>query len=189
LGGGDDGSFEPNRPRTTMNFLNGSPISGQYSILTATNSIEVQAGDTSGSWTSAANLFTTNNYNTDRRLSSVTRPDKTMQWFDYVIGTASRTNIAYSGYPTGSGSYATNLVETTILGLNGRMMSTTSTEDGILTAQTTYTNYDTLGRVGQITYLDQTFEGYQYDCCGISSMTNRDGMVTDYTYDDLKRTY
>jgi RHS repeat-associated protein len=187
LGGGDDGSFESNRVRTVMNYLNGNLISGHYSIITSNYTIEIQAGDTSGLWNSSANLFTTNNLDTNGRVSSVVNPDKTMKWFSYAITSTNRTNTVYSGYPVGGGAYVTNIIEVISLGLNGRILSDATTEDGILTSQTLYTNYDSLGRVGQINYLDQTSVGYGYDCCAISSMTNRDGLATDYTYDDLKR--
>ncbi len=150
--------------------------------------VQIDAVNNSAAWNNTANLYSTNFFDTNRYLIATVNPDKTAAWFAYNIGSTARSNIVYSGYFVGATKY-TNIVSVDIMGMDGRLMSSTATEDGILTGQTIYTNYDTLGRVGAIVYLDGTAAGYQYDCCGISSETNRVGMVTGYTRDDLKRLY
>src|SRR5262249_12630533 len=50
-----------------------------------------------------------------------------------------------------------------------------------------YSNFDTQFRALTVTYLDGTSTQTSYGCCGIDSFTDRDGTVTSYMYDDLKR--
>lgn len=56
-----------------------------------------------------------------------------------------------------------------------------------------YGNFDALGRPQLVTSgagipgVSTTTESYQYDCCGVSSYTARDGTITTYVYDSMKR--
>ena len=182
--------FAQGIPRSITNYFGneGNNIVGiSYRLLTPTQRVEIQATSPNAQWNDPRNLFTTNNYDVDGRLTSTIYPDQTIRWYSYNIGSVGRTNIISTGYWNG-GAYVTNQVTTTVRGLNGRILSTTSIESGLLTASTLYTNYDTLGRVGQVkNLLDGTSVFYQYDCCGIASSTDRNGVVTINTYNDLKQ--
>ena len=173
-------------PRTVTTFFDGAISSKQFSILTTNQRIEIQATTRTASWNDEGNLYTTNNFDTNGRLTSVIAPDKTITWYAYMIGATARTNIIYAGFWNGA-TYVTNKIMTTIYGSNGLILSTTTTENGLFTASTLYTNYDALGRVGQIQYLDGTSDVFQYDCCGVASSVGRNGLVTLNTYNDLKQ--
>ena len=173
-------------PRTVTTFFDGAIISKQFSILTTNQRIEIQATARTANWNDEGNLYTTNNFDTNGRLSSVIAPDKTITWYAYKIGAAGRTNVISTGYWVQTG-YVTNQVTTTIYGPTGLILSTTTTENGLLTASTLYSDYDALGRVGRIQYLDGTSDSFQYDCCGVASSIGRNGLGTVNTYNDLKQ--
>ena len=185
-GAGDDGSFAAGEARSITNWFGGQVVGLSYRILTPGQRIEIQATSPNAAWNDPANLFTTNNYGADGRLASTILPDQTVRWYAYNFGPAGRTNFVYSGYWDGA-AYATNQVTTTGYGPNGLILSATTIENGLLTAATYYTNYDTLGRVGLIRYLDGTSVSYQYDCCGVASSSDRNGLVTVNTYNALKQ--
>ena len=186
LGGGDTNLlFAQGVARTITEYFDNTIVGINYRILTPSQRIEIQA-TTNAAWNYPGNLFTTNNYDADGRLTSTISPDQTIRWYTYNIGTVGRTNIVSTGYLSGN-VYVTNQVTTTVNGLNGLILSTTTTENGLLTASTLYSEYDTLGRVGRIQYLDGTSVSYQYDCCGVASSTDRNGVTTVNTYNDLKQ--
>lgn len=65
--------------------------------------------------------------------------------------------------------------------------TTTDVESGLTIAQASYANFDDYGRAQRIDYLDGTYEIRQFTCCGLLSVTGRDGQTTLYDYDDLNR--
>jgi YD repeat-containing protein len=50
---------------------------------------------------------------------------------------------------------------------------------------TTYTR-DTMGRITQVTYQDQSTKAYTYDCCSLTQVADINGTIS-FTYDTLKR--
>ena len=186
LGSGDDGSFAQGVARTITDYFYGTVTRKTFRILTFSQRIEILATRPDASWSDSDNLFTTNNYNSDGRLESTISPDHTIRWYSYNIGTAGSTNTISTGYFDGA-AYVTNRNETTVFGMNGQILSTTTTENDLLTASSLYTDYDALGRVGRIQYLDGTSDSYQYDCCGVASSVGRNGSVNVNTYNGLKQ--
>jgi len=134
--------------------------------------------------------FYTNGPNVNR-IKSVQNPDGTMTLYQYVqAADGSQTNTVATGAPDSTGS---NIVDgttnVTVLGPLGQMVSQTSIDarSGIVLVQDVWTNYDQFARPQQVTHLDGTTELTSYDCCGIATTTDRDGVVTAYTYDAMKR--
>ncbi len=60
-------------------------------------------------------------------------------------------------------------------------------ESGLVVAQTFYSDFDSYGRAQRLDYLDGTYGTRFFACCGLESVTGRDGLITTYAYDDLKR--
>src|SRR5438477_7181438 len=59
---------------------------------------------------------------------------------------------------------------------------------GITTSYELYSDPDSLGRPQKVTHLDGTYDYTVYSsCCGLQTVTNREGTVTTSTYDDEKR--
>ncbi|MBI3868592.1 MAG: RHS repeat-associated core domain-containing protein [Verrucomicrobia bacterium] len=56
-----------------------------------------------------------------------------------------------------------------------------------LVSQVTYSLIDSSQRPGRATYLNGRYFSFVYDCCGLSSVTDFDGVQTVYGYDLLKR--
>ena len=78
---------------------------------------------------------------------------------------------------------------TTIVGTWGEVLSRQVVDiaSGITTGQENYTYLDILRRSYSVTYPDTTSETYNYSCCGLTSMVDRDSVTTSYTYDAAQR--
>ncbi|MEZ0388667.1 MAG: cysteine peptidase family C39 domain-containing protein, partial [Verrucomicrobium sp.] len=64
----------------------------------------------------------------------------------------------------------------------GRNVAETDAEGRVLIHE-----YDDLNRLVKTTYPDATFMANEYSCCNLTSVRARDGLVTQYGYDALKR--
>lgn len=62
-----------------------------------------------------------------------------------------------------------------------------ATTDDILVQSRVESSPDVLRRPQRVDYLDGTYETKSYACCGVASETDRDGVLTFYTYDALGR--
>jgi YD repeat-containing protein len=152
-------------------------------------------GPYNAGWSGANNLATFTKYFTNGpysgKVSSIKNPDGTMQFFEFAtnsLGTL-RTNIVYSGAPDSGGTTITNGTTTvSVTGLAGQTHSRLvyDVASGLLIDSEVYT-LDDRNRTVFVAYLDGTSMGMSYECCGLSAVTNRDGTVTTYEYDDLKR--
>src|SRR5207245_1096677 len=101
-----------------------------------------------------------------------------------------RTNTATTGQANALETSVTNGTQTvTVLDRAGHRLSekTFDVTSGLLTSSTLVTQSDDLGRPTVVQYLDGSTETTVYGCCGIESVTDREGSVTTYDYDDLKR--
>src|SRR5690606_3416068 len=58
---------------------------------------------------------------------------------------------------------------------------------GILIAKSEATDFDNTGRPTKTVYLDGTYTESVYGCCGLESRTDREGNVTIFEYDALRR--
>ncbi len=130
------------------------------------------------------------------------RQDGTVSSYTTVTNSNHRTNTVCTGVPDGSWSTIlaawsswANVVDGTVSvsvsGLWGQpiLEQTWDVKSGKLTQQQTYayTSGDLLKRPDAVAYLDGTTEYYAYNCCGMSTSTNRDGVGTAYIYDTAQR--
>jgi RHS repeat-associated protein len=195
---GDDGTIRPDAARLVVDFVNGNEVSRQYTSFPSTD-MRIDIQTTTGpnaNWNDPNNLYTTNRFYTSGaniyRLKSVVRPDGTLQTFDYRVDATGNftTNMTATGQPD---STFTRVIDGTtnwtVLNNAGQPMFSASKDivSGVVLSQSTYGNFDTLGRPQLVTYLDGTSESTQYACCGVDNTTDRDGVLTSYLYDPAKR--
>ena len=195
----DNTNYWPLEPRLVSESNPNSPDGGKNTYFVALSSnitVTCVAPGNSGPFT-AGSLSTTNIYYPDgdpnaTKLQCVKNPDGTVQLYYYAnsdpdFGLGYQTNTVFSGQPNNG----TKTV--TVLGNVGQVLSqqvydiAPSHQEGMLIDQKTYVYTDVLNRSYICTYLDGTTDTVQYDCCGISSMTDRNGVTTVYAHDALKR--
>src|SRR5262245_22094375 len=95
-----------------------------------------------------------------------------------------------SGQPNGTDTDVIAGTKTvTTVGDSGQMMTNQLYDiaSGVLMDQQVHDEYDDQQRPRRVRFLDGTFTLTGYGCCGIDVQTNRQGIVTSYFYDALKR--
>lgn len=122
-------------------------------------------------------------------VASVLRPDGTMEINTYNSSSGVKTTITSTGEPNSGG---TAIVKGTKVTRTEDDLGELSFEErdiasNFVLESYTVTDRDDLGRPEVISYNDGTSETKTYSCCGVASETSREGIVTSYTYDDLKR--
>jgi RHS repeat-associated protein len=195
ISGDDDGSMFPDEARQTVTYVKGNVVSKNFLIAFPGVRQDLRCVDLDYNWDYAHNLVTITKYYTNganiNKVMSIMNPDGTMSLYDYdTAADGSVTNIVYTGQPNTDGTAIIDGTKTvTILGPLGQMLSSSEIDitSGIITSQDVYGNYDGLNRPQQVTHLDGTMEQTQYSCCGVDNTTDRDGVVTQYLYDAMKR--
>jgi RHS repeat-associated protein len=190
-GAGDDQTIRPDRPRyVSENTPRGNYVT--YTVFKPGEEKTIQWGGTGG-WSAADNPLTVRTYFTNGtyvgKLKSVQYPDQTRALFDYVDAGGFRTNTLTRGqFDSGTGTIIDGVKEVSVVDAAGQTRSRIVSDivSGVVTEQDTIL-VDDLNRPVKVTYLDGTSTGYAYDCCNLSAVTNRDGAVTTYEYDELKR--
>jgi RHS repeat-associated protein len=178
--------------------LLGTEVARQYTLDNGTSEQRVIRCQTAGTTdlSAADNLITITKFSMDtnysRVIQSVLNADGTMQMFQRVTNGSLITNIVLSGQPNGSGTDIVDgtKVATVFRSWDGQTYSKTVSDIaslGIITSLETYSQFDMFNRPQRTDYLDGTWSSLSYSCCGIDTATNRDGAVTQYFYDDLKR--
>jgi RHS repeat-associated protein len=192
---GDDLSLEPSTPRLVIE----ESISGtrrRYTVLSPGQRKDSQ-NDLYEGYHAPGYLETLTRYYTNgpqaNRLLSVSSPEGTVQLFEYLESTNGwlRTNVLWQGAP-GDAAH-TNVVEgTRTISVSDRRGALLSREvfdvaGGQLLDRQAHT-LDEQGRTVRVDFLDGTFEGTGYTCCGnVGLFTNRDGSILTYEYDELRR--
>jgi hypothetical protein len=198
-GSGDDGTLETNTVRTTIESLKGQEIGRGHTVIKPGERLDVVCPTPGASLGASDNLtnitkkFTTgpNLY----RVQSVKQPDGTMSFFDYQFasGNSYQTNIVRTGEPNVGQTGIANGTETvTVLNTAGSPVShavraIVNSTVGTLLSSESYTNFDQFGRPQRVIHLDGTFADTYYACCGVDNTTDRDGVFTQYYYDEMKR--
>ena len=179
---------------TTIETLLGQEIGRHYQVVLSGEVRDIVCQTPGALWTAADNLITATKKNTTGQfkdeLQSIENPDGTMQLYTYAISGGQRTDTVESGVPNGGKTAITDGTRTvTVKGSVGQMISRTVTDilSGITVSTETYSNYDEFNRPRRVTYLDGTYSDTTYSCCGVDTTTDRDGVVTQYLYDALKR--
>jgi len=194
---GDDGSLSPELPRLVSQVIDGAEVSRAYTVFPATGvRLDIQCTGAGAGWTNAGNLFTTNLFFTGggnlNALRAVIHPDHTATFYNYTNSADGnyKTNITATGQPDTAYTHIIDGVSNVVvLNLAGYAVLSASYDalTGIPLAQDVYTNFDNFLRPGQVTHLDGTTEQTFYDCCGVSSTLDRDGVTTQYLHDAANR--
>lgn len=182
-------------PRLEVEYLLGKEIRRTYRVELEYESRLIVCQTPEAAWDATDNLVTiTKLYSTgdwQNELASVENPDGTMSFYSYATNSAGYfTNTVSSGLPNGGKTDVTKGTRTTtVIDPTGQTLSTTTVDiaSGLVTGQTISSNPDSVGRYQKLTYLDNTFTWTTYGCCGVETVTNRDGSVTSYDYDSLGR--
>jgi len=193
-GSGDDGHISLGTPRQAVEYLEGQEIKRTYNVFLPNEHQEIQCVAPGAAWNDPNNLVTTTmtcplSSSHAGEILSVQQPDGTIEIHLYGNGYENTTNITLNGHPDGSGTNIDLGTETVdVIGPYGLLSSRTvyDTPSGIMTSSESYA-YDSYYRLTTTTYLDGTYEQNNYDCCTLNSKQNRDGSITYYVYDALKR--
>ena len=177
--------------RKIIESLNGHEISWRYKIFDADSlgwEHDIICQSAGAAWNDPANL-TTSTYRPAVLVSFVQQPDGTRTYFDYAETPSERTATVTATDPAGLNGTRTITLRNTS---NGFLKSRTVYDfvngaQGAVLASEVYTDPDEFGRPTKITHLDGTFTTTQYACCGVDIVTDRDGVVTQYVYDGIKR--
>ena len=170
------------RPRI-VNSLYDSTIIGRtlYSYSGVSQMIIQQCTNASSAWGASGNLITTNTYITDGFTNGL---------------------ILSAVYPTGDSAYeyqcseADGMLSVTSTNSSGETIISTNnafgyTEGSVIeesgqTAASAISTVDSLGRILRTDYLDGTYtENSSYGLFGPTSVTERDGSTTTYTYGNI----
>lgn len=195
-GSGDNGLLSPGSPRLITEYLLGQTSGRRFQVFLPGETRDIVCLSTNASYTDASNLVTVTTTYTNGYFfgdtKSVLRPDGTMEFFYYDHASDGHTtNTVVSGQPNSERTAildgTTNI---TVTGPVAQLISRKAIDvvSGILTVSETYTNFDDFARARKVTYLDGTSTRKEFaSCCGEQSVTNREGTVTTYAYDALKR--
>ncbi len=162
---------------------------GSFSVATHWS---IQATLAGAAWDAATNLVTKTREieggDLDGRLISQLNPDQTLTTVDYTVGVSSITSTTRTGAPNVTLDAVVDGTRTVkVETLTGKLSSNDQYDivSGLLLSSEIVTQTDDLGRATRIDYLDGTYETRSYACCGLDSITDRQGITTTYTYDGL----
>ena len=128
----------------------------------------------------------------------VTKPDLTITTYTYARTSTEKTTTMQEGAGTSSVTTGTQTITQNNAG--GTLLSQITTAissgsgNGIVLSSRKNHTIDAFGRPTLVYYFPDSSganpkwtEATAYSCCGVSSSTDRYGVVSTYTYDDLKR--
>jgi RHS repeat-associated protein len=197
-----DGDSTAEQLTTTVESLLGQEIGRSFQLVYSKpqtfngQSVEVRASiravAAGAAWDAAGNLVTLTRTILGGPLAfkpmSALSPDQTLTVYQYDQSASSLTTTMWQGEANAAKDAVISGTKTiTIEDLFGHLVSSSVSDVAtnlVLRAQTVSTT-DTFGRPTRIDYADGTFETRSYACCGLESTTDRTGITTTYTYDDL----
>jgi RHS repeat-associated protein len=195
---GDNTNLDSTIPRTSIEWLLGHEIGRSYFVALPGERHHIRCVSPGAAWNDANNLVTVTKLFTNgfyqNEIQSVLRPDGTIDIHQYdainvSTNTTTRTNIVLTGHPDSTGTNIDQGTKTaTVVDSFGNVLSRTVSDvaSGITISSESY-QYDGFKRLTNTTYLGGMSFQTTYDCCSISSTTDRDGTVTSFTSDALKR--
>jgi RHS repeat-associated protein len=193
-GSGDNVTTYFNTPRQTVEYVNNVEVARKYFVALPGQRLEIHCAVSGAAWNDSQNLVTTYNLFTStfhlNEPQVVIRPDGTADVYQYGPVGDTTTNVVLTGHLDGTGlNIDAGTATTLILGPTGLLLSKTVADvQSTITVDREMYTYDDLNRLTNTTYLDGTSSQITYDCCTISARKDRDGTVTSYTHDALKRT-
>jgi hypothetical protein len=171
----------------------GREVSRQYRLFGKNTRREIQCAVPGAAIDDPSNAMTVTEYEpgiyppAPRRVEQT---DGTMAFYQYNTSGAVKT--VTSGQPNAGKTGVLNGTQTlTVRGTRGDLLSeetkTIVNGNAGLTIRREEMENDLLGRPVKIQHLDGTQVVRSYDCCGLASETDGEGVATDYVYDSLKR--
>jgi RHS repeat-associated protein len=205
---GDDGSVYSLRPRTVTERVGPIMVGRRYFIPSTHGTIEVECTSASRVPFDSPALCLTNWFASppgtspadpalgsapEGRLARVDRPDGTLEIFSNRMGPGVLTNIIVTGAPDASrAGVLDGFRSVTVTGGSGELLlreifDLAPGRTDVLIHREAYWYLDPTLRSYVVTYLDGTSNVVRSGCCGIESYRNRDGLITVYAFDALKR--
>lgn len=194
---GDDGSRAPNVPRTTVVSIGGQEVSRSYVVVLDHETRTIRCTVPSAAWNATSNLVTvTTRYASggwEGHTSQITNPDGTVIMFNYADVQDGVMTTTWSGHlhvdQQLNESVDDGRKSVTVVDPAGRTLlnETYDVDSELLLSSTENSAFDGFGRPTRTDYMDGTFTTTVYACCGPDTVTDRDGMQTQYIYDDLRR--
>ena len=197
---GDDGTVEPNSPRKVTEAFKNNIVSLTYCVIKPGERRELRCLDTAATYTQAAGdpntltRLTVTDVTTGRSVRT-DHDDGTWTLYTHTEDTqaGTLTDTVSTGQPNVPGTSIDVGTQTvTVTGNLGQMRSRTvkNISGGaavVVLSSETYDIYDEFERPQKTTYLDGTYEERYYNCCGLDHQVDREGVLTEFFYDALKR--
>jgi RHS repeat-associated protein len=192
-------TYSTNDPAiTTVETLLGTEVGRRYQVIRPGEVDDIQCQRPGAAYTAADNLVTVSKKYTSGsfagQLQRIHGPDGTVQIYLYATNSSQKTTTILSGVsdPANSTNILSGTITTTVTLLGGQTLTNVvlARQPGasdVLIDRDIYTYLDARLRSYQITHFDGTSEQFNYDCCGLGSKIDREGTVTQYFYDSLKR--
>ncbi|WP_176012860.1 RHS repeat domain-containing protein [Victivallis sp. Marseille-Q1083] len=183
-----------NRPRRIVRKICGVEVGRSYALYFTNEAHDIVCRAAGAAWNAAGNLVT-------KRFSSVSGdfagrhwktefPDGQLELTTYeAVAGGGRRETVVQGIANAAKTAVTDGIRTvTTFDGNDDVIRRQRFDivSGLALSDETYT-LDHLGRVSRVDYLDGSFEVTEYGCCGPVSLTDRDGVVTNYGYTPDKR--
>ncbi len=194
---GDDGSRAPGVPRTTMVTIGTQEVSRSYLVALANETRVIRCATAGAAWSATSNLVTvTETYASgdwQGHTRKVTNPDGTVTLFEYEVVQGGLMTTTWTGEYYEDEEENESVVDgtksVTVVDPAGRTLlsETYDIASNLLLSSTEQNVFDVYGRPTRTDYLDGTFTTTVYACCGPDTVTDRDGIQTQYIYDDQKR--
>jgi YD repeat-containing protein len=202
-GSGDEHTVGPFTPRRVIEYILGTEVSRRYAVVKWGEHRDIRCPNPGAAWDDSGNMVTVSYTLTDSRYfgqpGKISHADGTIQLFRYfreqmpgvAYGDERQKTEIYTGAPNIGGSTVTQGTKeetwaSPSLPDRIALRRLTDISSQLLTSQETY-SYDFQGRLTNTTYLDGANISQAYNCCGVTSRTDRDGTVTTYIYDALQR--
>ncbi|MBI3870960.1 MAG: RHS repeat-associated core domain-containing protein [Verrucomicrobia bacterium] len=195
-GSGNDTNTAPFAPRLVVEKVLGQEIARTYYVYLLGEARVIRAANPGGSWNDSSNLVTITKFISDNgtfqgRPISVSNPDGTLRLYSYSVGASNwTTTTILTGQPDANGTNVVQGTKRTILtGTVGQSISDVTIDivSGLTVDSQSYSDFDSQQRPRKVTYLDGTFTWTDYGCCGPVTITNRNGLVTQYQQDAAGR--
>jgi RHS repeat-associated protein len=179
---------ETNRPRYVTEYILGTEVSQRQISRVNFEKEEVVCWANNGACELVSRVYPHTSGAFSGLIKSIQFADGTYE--TYTPSTNRLTNEVSRWAELGS--TGTNLFgekTVTVTGSVGEMLSRAVIDaaTGKTNALEIYSDHDEERRPRRVSYLDGTFTYTVYGCCGPQTMTNREGTVTTYAYDALKR--
>ena len=177
--------------QTEVETLLGVEVSRRYTrYLGQGQQQEIVCQAPGAAWNDANNLVTTTVTDTNGNVLSTQRPDGTLTLYSESVNNGAKTTVTTTGAPSADGSAVVDGTQTTTVmdgGGNQLMQTVVDVASGLPLSSAATTQADVWGRPTRVVYADGSSELTGYDCCGVSSRTDRDGVTTTYTNDAFSR--